>query len=66
MGEPGLYGKRLWRRGTTASVREDGVAQICSDSLMLMKTASFRDRTGIFLQQGAAAVATQGTLTEVS
>lgn len=40
MGEPGLYGKRLWRRGTTASVYEDGVAQICADSFVLMKTSS--------------------------
>lgn len=40
MGEPGLYGKRLRRRRTTASVREDGMAQICADSFALMKTAS--------------------------
>lgn len=33
VGEPGLYGKRLWRGGTTARVREDSMAQKCTDSL---------------------------------
>ncbi len=51
MGEPGLYGKRLWRRGTTASVREDSMAQICTDSLVLVKTASLETGQTV-LQRG--------------
>lgn len=42
------------------------VAQICADSSRADEDSEFRDRTDIFLQRGAAAMATRGTLTGVS
>lgn len=39
MGEPGLYGERLWRGGTAASVREGSMAQIRTDSPVMSSEA---------------------------